>query len=173
MSAKKEAVLSVLGIETDVESLDIQGVFKNLARIKALMEILNEHEKSLRDKAFRLAEERGEMDEKGSMIVRLPDGNWFKKEARTSVEVNREEAVELFKRKNLVHRLKPDLSTIDSREVYAILKKVKPDLVKDITYTVDDIEIEQAFYNGEITEQELENIIKKKVSYALKLSKKK
>ena len=172
MSVKENAVLSVLGIETEVEGLTMGEVYKNIRKVKELGEILAKHEKVLKAKAFDMAEAQGEQDDKGSYMVRLPDGSWFKKEARTSVKVKKDEAVRLFAEKGLNDRLTPEISELDARAVYEYLRHNNPALVQGITFTIEDSELEQAFYSGEITDAELQDLIERNVTYALKTSKK-
>lgn len=168
-SVKDFAVLNVLGIDTEINDLSPEGIYRNLRRLKDLKDVLDEHEKILREKAFETAEKVGKQDDKGSYIVKLPDGTWFKKEARTSVKVKKDEAVELLEKKGLEHRLTPVLDSLDLREVYSVIKNAAPDLAKDVTFTVEDAELEQAFYQGEITDEELQNLVERKVTFALKL----
>ena len=169
MSVKEEAVLSVLGIAVDVDDLSSEEIFKNLRRLKELGEVIKKHEKVLREKAFETAEKEGEQDDKGSFFVRLPSGEWFKKEARTSVKVKTDEAVNLLAQKGLNDRLTPVLDDIDPRVIYENIKRINPALVQGITFTVDDSELEQAYYQGEITDQELQSLVNRTVTYALKL----
>jgi hypothetical protein len=169
MSVKDTAVLSVLGIETDIENLNTDDIFKNLRRIKELGEVLKNHEKVLRDKAFESAEQVGEQDDKGSFFVRLANGDWYKKEARTSVKVKTDEAVSLLAQKGLNDRLTPVLNDLDPKVVYNTLREVNPALVQGIEFTVNDAELEQAYYQGEISDEELQSLVERTITYALKL----
>ena len=169
MSVKDNAVLSVLGIETEIDNLGTEEIFRNLRRIKELSDVLKNHEKLLRDKAFETAEKVGEQDDKGSFFVRLPNGDWFKKEARTSIKIKTDEAVSLLAQKGLNDRLTPVLDDLDPRVVYNTIKEVNPAMVQGIKFTVDDSELEQAYYQGEISDEELQALVERKVTYALKL----
>lgn len=169
VSVKDNAVLSVLGIETEIDNLGTEEIFRNLRRIKELSDVLKNHEKLLRDKAFETAEKVGEQDDKGSFFVRLPNGDWFKKEARTSIKIKTDEAVSLLAQKGLNDRLTPVLDDLDPRVVYNTIKEVNPAMVQGIKFTVDDSELEQAYYQGEISDEELQALVERTVTYALKL----
>ena len=171
MSTKDTAILSVLGLATEnLEKLSKEEIFKNLSRAKELGDVLKSYEKDLRDIAFSAAELVGERDDKGSMFVRLPDGSWFKKEARTSVKVKTDEALALFKERGLDNRLTYDISALDPNDIVDYLP---PHLMADTTFTVKDEDVEQAYYAGEISDEELQDLVERSVTYALKLSKKK
>ena len=42
-------------------------------------------------------------------------------------------------------------------------------MVQGIKFTVDDSELEQAYYQGEISDEELQALVERTVTYALKL----
>lgn len=171
MSVKDAAILSVLGLATDeLEKLSKEEIYRNLSRAKELGDVLKTYEKELRDIAFSAAVLVGEQDDKGSYFVRLPDGSWFKKEARTSVKVKTEEAIALFRDKGLDTRLSYDISALDPNDIVEFLP---PHLMADTTFTVKDEDVEQAYYAGEITDEEIQNLVERNVTYALKIGKKK
>ena len=171
MGVKDTAILSVLGLATDeLEKLSKEEIYRNLSRTKELGDVLKNYEKELRDIAFSAAELVGDKDDKGSYFVRLPDGTWFKKEARTSVKVKTEEAITLFKEKGLDNRLSYDISALDPND---IVEYLPPHLMADTSFTIKDEDVEQAFYAGEITDTELQELVERNVTYALKIGKKK
>lgn len=165
---KETAVLSVLGLDTDVENLSASDLYKNLRRVKAMQEILKAYHERLRVAAFRKAEEIGEQDDKGSYFVKLPDGNWFKKEARTSVKVDKDKAVELFKEKGLENRLTRDISVLTPKDV---IKYLPGHVIEELPYDVLDEDIHEAYYAGELSDDELQAIVKRKITYALATNK--
>lgn len=166
MSVKETAVLSVLGIATEVDNLTQAEIFQNLRRVEDLLTVLGDHKQVLRDKAFEVAEKQGEADDKGSYFIKLPDGNWFKKEARTSVKLKVEDAVSLFQERGLNDRLHRDVTQIDPD----ILEQNLPTHVLEMApFKVTEADVEQAFYAGDITDEELQGLVERNTTYALKL----
>lgn len=165
-NVKEAAVLSVLGIATETDNLTQGEVFSNLRRVEDLLTVLEDQKKLLRLKAFEVAEKEGVADDKGSFLVKLPDGNWYKKEARTSVKLKVEDAVSLFQSRGLEERLQRDVLQIDPD---ILIQSLPSNILAMAPYKVTEADVEQSFYAGEITDEELQGLVERTTVYALKL----
>lgn len=166
-------VFSALGIKT-TEFKTKQEILEMFNTIESYIGILEDAKKDVRAKMFEVAENKGEKDEKGSSFIRLPNGMGWKKEARNPAPVvNYEEAMALLKRKGLNHRitLKKEIDEAKMDRVISLLENTAPEFVVK-QEIVEDSDIEQAFIQQELTDEEFSSIVVKgQPTYALKMIK--
>jgi len=175
---KQEAIHSLLGIDMNVvNSADSGKVFEEYKKVEELKKELSKSEETLKEKLKELAENQGVLDEKGSYKVELPDGRWFKKEARTSVEIDKDKIRELDEERKFSF-VRPKIELITDREKEDLIDKAINIILEEtgITEIVKEYDIfedgiEYAYQNGEIDDNDLREIIKQSVSYALTKSK--
>jgi len=126
---------------------------KQYSFIKAQLEYLEKQQKELREKLFEVLDTSGETDDKGNLVVELPqeiDGytSIVKQKRVSNNKVDEEVAEEIIISKGLEDKL------------YKIVREVDPDAVM------------AALYNDELTEEEVDRMFPPKITWALILSKK-
>lgn len=126
---------------------------KEYAFIKAQLEYLEKQQKELREKLFERLDASGETDDKGNLIIELPqevDGymSVVKQKRVSNNKVDEDVAEEIITSKGLEDTL------------YKTIRVVDPDAVM------------AALYNEELTEEEVDRMFPPKVTWALVLSKK-
>jgi hypothetical protein len=131
---------------------DITTQVKEYVQVKSSMEMLEARQKSLRSSIFEHIESNGEFDDKGNVFLELPyeiDGvARLEKQKRVTRKIDELTAEEILKENNL------------EDEVYETVRVVSED------------KLMAAFYEGKITEDELERIYPAKVVWALTTKKK-
>lgn len=169
MATKAEAILSLLGVSVGEEMTaeKINEVFRNFKEAK---KILDDYEKkTLKPFLFTGAEKLGTQTESGGHKVVLPDGTGWEKQARVSVSVDNEKAIELLTNKGLGEfiTISESISLDNMEKVVNILKSLER---SDLITTNKDVsapDLEQAYYQGFINDEELSELISRKVTYAL------
>ena len=126
---------------------------KEYAFIKAQLEYLEKQQQELREKLFERLDASGETDDKGNLIIELPqevDGymSVVKQKRVSNNKVDEDVAEEIITSKGLEDTL------------YKTIRVVDPDAVM------------AALYNEELTEEEVDRMFPPKVTWALVLSKK-
>ena len=134
----------------DQDSLVNQA--KEYAFIKSQMDYLEKQQKELREKLFEVLDTSGEPDDKGNIIVELPqevDGFFsIVKQKRVSRKVDELVADEIITAKGMEETLYKTVRMVDEDALMA------------------------ALYNGELTEEEIDQMYPQKITWALVLSKK-
>ena len=171
MEEKTKAMLKMLGIDPEVLETDSpEEALDTYLKVEDIKDTLDDFRKELRLRMFDIAEDCVEPDEKGSYKLRFADGRGFKKEARTRVTVDKDKVKDLSESKGIkLTKEKPKLAdNLDLQEkAFEVLKEEYPEAI-EIEEEVDEQELEQAFYNGEITEEEFEEVVNRKTNYALR-----
>lgn len=169
MELERKAILDILGIRPDIENIDdSREAYDNFMLAENISSIVAKYKKELREKMFLIATEEVKPDKKGSYIIRFDDGSGFKKEARVSLSIDKDKAIELAGKKGL-NILKDKLThkrSLSKLEVTNLVKEY-PDIF-EIESKLDEGLLEQAYINEEITDEEFENIVNRKVNYALR-----
>lgn len=169
MASKTGALLTLLGISIGEEMTaeKINEVFKNFKEVK---KTLNEYEKkTLKPFLFESAEKLGTLTESGGNKVLLEDGTGWEKQARVSVSVDEEKAVELLDSKNLFEYI-DYTESISEENLESVIKLLKASNREDLittTTSVTNSSLEQAYLKGDITDDELGSLVQRKVTYAL------
>lgn len=169
MATKADVILSVMGVNIGEEMTaeKINEVFRNFKEAK---KILDDYEKNtLKPFLFQSAEQLGQVTESGGNKVVLPDGTGWEKQARVSVSVDQEKAIGLLTEKHLPEYIdrKEYVTTEDMEKAVEVLKSVgRFDLIA-MDESVSNESLEQAYLQGQITDDELGSIISRKVTYAL------
>jgi len=134
----------------DQDSLVNQA--KEYAFIKSQMDYLEKQQKELREKLFEVLDTSGEPDDKGNIIVELPqevDGFFsIVKQKRVSRKVDELVADEIITAKGMEETLYKTVRMVDEDALMA------------------------ALYNDELTEEEIDQMYPQKITWALILSKK-
>ena len=134
----------------DQDSLVNQA--KEYAFIKSQMDYLEKQQKELREKLFEVLDTSGEPDDKGNIIVELPqevDGFFsIVKQKRVSRKVDELVADEIITAKGMEETLYKTVRMVDEDALMASL------------------------YNDELTEEEIDQMYPQKITWALVLSKK-
>lgn len=135
---------------TDPESLEAQ--VREYGKIKSSMEILESRSKELRTKLFEYLDTEGEEDDKGNVQLELPhaiDGiTRLEKQRRSSRKLDELTAETLITSLNL------------EEEVYEMKRVINEDALM------------AAFYEGKITEEQLDEMFPTTVVWALRTIKK-
>ena len=126
---------------------------KEYAFIKAQLEYLEKQQKELREKLFEVIDESGETDDKGNIVMELPqeiDGyvSIIKQKRVANNKPDEEVAEEIIKSKGLEDTL------------YKTVRVLDPDAVM------------AALYNNELSEEEVDRMFPPKITWALIMSKK-
>jgi len=134
----------------DQDSLVNQA--KEYAFIKSQMDYLEKQQKELREKLFEVLDTSGEPDDKGNIIIELPqevDGFFsIVKQKRVSRKVDELVADEIITAKGMEETLYKTVRMVDEDALMA------------------------ALYNDELTEEEIDQMYPQKITWALVLSKK-
>jgi hypothetical protein len=127
---------------------DLKELVRQLFVVNSKRKELDKVEKELKDKTNAIADKLVKKDSKGNRVYRIEDtaGNpiIFVREARTSVKLKDEEAEKLFKKKKVLDQVRV-VKTISEWDMEAI---------------------QYLYAQGIITEDELESITEKTVTYA-------
>lgn len=172
LSEKSKALLALAGLRSDILGSDNpRVVFDEYMDADDRKAIIEEYVSLLRERLFELAVKYGVSDDKGSSTVMFTDGKWFKKEARTSVSIDKDKLRELANQKglNLIKYI-PKIKKDCEEEALAILATHYGELM-ELDEVVDESELQQAYMDGAIDDDEFGSIVSKKVNYALKKSK--
>lgn len=169
MATKAEAILSLLGVQVGGEMTadKINEVFRNFKEAKKILE--DYEKKTLKPFLFAGAEKLGEQTESGGHKVLLPDGTGWEKQARVSVSVDQDKAVTLLDSKNLfeyidyTESVKPEFM----EKVTHMLKSLGREELVETTVSVSPESLEQAYFKGDISDDEFTTLISRKVTYAL------
>lgn len=118
---------------------------------KKQIESLEKRQKELREKLFSHIEENGEQDDKGNLILELPD--------------DVEDFVAITKQRRVTRKIDEDVAfdIIDQ-------KGLREKLVK-IVEVVDEDALMAALYNDELTEEEIDEMYPQSVVWALVMNK--
>ena len=166
---EKLATATILGIDAGVlQGANVDSLFKQFMRLEKTVNLLQELQADFREKLFEMSVVTGIADGKGSSLVKLADGSWFKKEARTTLSVNLERARELGRAigEELVS-LKPEIRKGGEQEAALILAQDAPHLV-EFTEAVDEAKLQDIYMAGAITDAQFTALVDRKVNYALK-----
>lgn len=169
MATKAEAVLSLLGVTIGEEMTaeKINEIFRNFKETK---KILDDYEKkTLKPFLFQSAEQLGQKTESGGNKVVLEDGSGWEKQARVSVKVDEEKAIELLDSKNLFEYIDYN-ETISEENLETVIRILKANNREDLittTTSVTDKSLEQAYLSGDISDDELGGLISRNVTFAL------
>lgn len=166
----KEVVLEQLGLTIgDKKGRDLYDLWKQGKVIEGIVKDFMDDCKKI---MFAEAEESGTKDEKGSSSVQYDDGKGYQKQARVSVNLNQEKAIDFLRKKGLEDLItkKQLLPQVDDTERYAtvvgIVAQAKPELLDNVE-VVEEEDLESAIYEDKIKSEELEELVDKKVTYAL------
>ena len=169
MASKAEAVLAVLGLEIEGKSnREVYDIWKQAREVE---DILKKFMESCKKQMFSNAEEEGSKDDKGSVSMVYEDGKGYQKQARVSITMNTEKAISFLRSKGLeelVSKRQTLPKTTDERydTVVGIIAKENPSLLDTEEY-VDEGDLESAIYDGKIESEDLDELVDKKVTYAL------
>jgi hypothetical protein len=125
---------------------------KEYAFIKAQLEYLEKQQKELREKLFEALDGSGEPDDKGNVVLELPQ------------EVDG--YVSVIKQK----RVSRKVDELVADEI--IIEKGMEDTLYKTIRVVDEDALMAALYNDELTEEEIDRMYPQKITWALILSKK-
>ena len=134
------------------EQDDLVNQTKEYAFIKAQLEYLEKQQKELREKLFEVLDGSGEPDDKGNIILELPQ------------EVDG--YVSVVKQK----RVSRKVDELVAEEI--ITEKGMEDTLYKTIRVVDEDALMAALYNDELTEEEIDQMYPQKITWALILSKK-
>ena len=134
------------------EQDDLVNQTKEYAFIKAQREYLEKQHKELREKLFEVLDGSGEPDDKGNIILELPQ------------EVDG--YVSVVKQK----RVSRKVDELVAEEI--ITEKGMEDTLYKTIRVVDEDALMAALYNDELTEEEIDQMYPQKITWALILSKK-
>jgi len=168
-TSKAEAVLAVLGLEIEGKSnREIYDIWKQAKEVEA---ILKQFMDSCKKEMFKNAEQDGVKDEKGSVNMRYDDGKGYQKQARVSMTLNQGKAISFLRSKGMEEliskkQMLPKETDEDYATVVGIIAQSNPDLLETIEL-VEELDLETAIYDGKIESSDLENLVDKKVTYAL------
>jgi hypothetical protein len=125
---------------------------KQYSFIKAQLEYLEKQQKELREKLFSVLDVEGETDDKGNVVIELPE------------EVDG--YVSVVKQK----RVSRKVDELVADEI--ITAKGMEDTLYKTIRVVDEDALMAALYNDELTEDEIDQMYPQKITWALILSKK-
>ena len=124
---------------------------KEYAFIKSQMEYLEKQQKELREHLFEYADLNGEVDDKGNIILELPDDvegySSVIKQKRVTRKVDEFVAEEIITEKGMEETLYKTIRVVDEDALMA------------------------ALYNDELTEDEIDRMYPQKITWALVLKK--
>lgn len=171
---KGKAIANMLGLRTDLTynadaEKDSRDMLEERLKVEEIIDILEDYNKDVREELFYLAEQEGITDEKGSSTVQYADGSGFKKEARVKVKVNPEKAQEVEKEKGVkILGYKPKFKgAIRSNEEIERMKNQFGHLV-EFDEEVDEEYLEKLYYEGVLKDEDLDEMVDREVTYALK-----
>lgn len=124
---------------------------KEYAFIKSQLDYLEKQQKELREKLFEFADAAGEVDDKGNIVLELPE------------EVNGYSSV--IKQKRVTRKV----DELVADEI--ITEKGMEDTLYKTVRVVDEDALMAALYNDELTEDEIDRMYPQKITWALVLKK--
>jgi len=176
MGEATTTLLHLLGIDGfATTSDDPQKVYEEYRKVEKTLKALKDVENGFKDRLKELAEHKGVLDEKGSYTYTLPNGRWFKKEARTTVSIDKDKVLELDSKKRFSF-VKPRFEVTADRdkegivdELVEMISRAYDDEIVEIVrdQVICENEIEEAYEKGELTDEDMREIIKRSISYAL------
>ena len=124
---------------------------KEFAFAKKQIDILEKRQKELREQLFNHIEERGEVDDKGNLILELPE--------------ELDDVFSITKQRRVTRKIDEDVAfdIIDE-------KGLRDKLIK-IVEVIDEDALMAALYNDELTEDEIDEMYPQSVVWALVMSK--
>lgn len=130
---------------------DLAAQAREYVIAKKQIESLEKRQKELREKLFAHIEENGEQDDKGNLILELPD--------------DVDDFVAITKQRRVTRKIDEDVAfdIIDQ-------KGLREKLVK-IVEVVDEDALMAALYNDELTEEEIDEMYPQSVVWALVMNK--
>jgi hypothetical protein len=131
---------------------DLSTQVREYLQVKASMDLLETRQKALRETLFQQIDSNGEFDDKGNVFLELGsdvDG-----------------VVRLEKQKRVTRKL-----DADAAETILATNELEED-VYEVVRVVNEDKLMAAFYEGKLTEDELERIYPAKVVWALTTKKK-
>lgn len=166
----QKTIISMLGLDIEGKELEPQEVASLFKHFKLIEKTIKDFgTKVLRPYFFKGAEEFGEETKSGGHRYVGEDGYGWEKQARVKVTVDDDKALELLKEKRLYEFIDVEetISEDTLEEVIKVLKQIgREDLIsKD--EKVSHESLEQLYLNGKITDEELSDIVDRKVTYAL------
>lgn len=170
MATKEQAILQVLGINIEGEEMTpekINEVFRNLKAIKKTIEGYEKN--TLKPFLFQSAETFGMATDNGGNKVVLPDGTGWEKQARVSVTVDNDKALELLKEKGLTEYIDTTEHIVEDETgtVIDLLKAIGREELVEQREATNEGYLEQAFLAEAITDDELAALIERKTTFAL------
>jgi hypothetical protein len=167
---KTDYILNALGLEVSGKELTAEQIgelFKNFKQIKKTLE--DYEKKTLKPYFFSGAESFGTQTDSGGHKVILEDGTGWEKQARVSISVNQDRALELLRAKGLVDFIdfKAYVAEEDMEQVVKILNGLERDELVTVDESVSNDSLEQVYLQGKISDDELGGLIERKVTYAL------
>ena len=133
----------------DVDDFEVQT--KEYAFLKKQTEYLTSQQKELREKMFAALEERGEVDDKGNIVIELENDiegiNTVMKQRRVSRKIDEQMADNIIASKGLEDKLYKTIQVIDEDALMACL------------------------YSDELTEEEVDLMYPQQIVWALVLNK--
>lgn len=133
----------------DVDDFEVQT--KEYAFLKKQIEYLTSQQKELREKMFAALEERGEVDDKGNIVIELENDiegiNTVMKQRRVSRKIDEQMADNIIASKGLEDKLYKTIQVIDEDALMACL------------------------YSDELTEEEVDLMYPQQIVWALVLNK--
>lgn len=169
MGSKADVILSSMGVKLG-EEMTVETIAEVFRNFKEAKKILDDYEKkTLKPFLFQSAEKLGALTESGGNKVVLPDGTGWEKQARVSVSVDGEKAIALMKQKNLHEYIDKEdfISEENVGRVIALLEGLERHELISHKESVSQSSLEQAYFNGNITDDELGGIISRNTTYAL------
>lgn len=130
---------------------DLSAQAQEYALTKKKIESLEKRQKELRESLFAHIEENGEQDDKGNLILELPE------------EI--EEFVALTKQRRVTRKIDEDVAFDIIEE-----KGLRDKLIK-IVEVIDEDALMAALYNDELTEEEIDEMYPQSVVWALIMNK--
>lgn len=135
----------------NVDETDLVGRAKKYAFLKAQLEFLEKEQKALRTELFSVLDTDGEEDDKGNIVLELPeevDGyTSVVKQRRVSRKIDEEKAEEIITARGMEETLYKTVRVVDEDALMA------------------------ALYNDELTEAEIDEMYPQSIVWALVLKK--
>lgn len=137
--------------EPRMEQDELIAQAKEFAFAKKQIDILEKRQKELREQLFNHIEERGEVDDKGNLILELPE--------------ELDDVFSITKQRRVTRKIDEDVAfdIIDE-------KGLRDKLIK-IVEVIDEDALMAALYNDELTEDEIDEMYPQSVVWALVMSK--
>lgn len=137
----------VKSVEEETEFDKFVNAVKKYSFLKNQIEFIEKEQKELRSNLFEELDASGEVDDKGNIIIELPESvdgsSTLMKQRRTSRKINQAKAEEIIEAKGLQDKLFKTITVIDEDALMASL------------------------YTDELTEEEIEEMYPQTVTWAL------